>query len=488
MQYYRSRFKRSNTAEKIKKKPFYREAPNIPYSGNMEILLGYLKKINSDDGYRITISNGQEWANNLSVKTVIKAIERGHTGIDVFAFIHPHRTVIDWENGYPITRYKAYNLFSHWILDLDGCGMSSVEEILSLYDKARMPRPYCVVKTGPENFHVFVWGEKQDYDDFDKKVGYILKLFGRKFDEFKNWEELEVFFKSYGIDTNIISLSTDWQKIRIPGSVNSKHSKPGKPFVCDGWYNPEFANKAPDVDPAVLKEEPEAIKTEKRKVLYKIKDKQKQIPERISKVIPMLEASLRQHFGKKTSKMFATYFAENINYLNKFELRISQNYLAKQFGIKQPTISKYLKKLCQLGYLQRDDEYIKGQRAKRYKSGEKLTILTMAKEMPSKAKPKEEERREIVRDDYVSGGSNDQMLSDIRYLYRNGVDPENIIRICELKMKNRPVKRRKPINQIECAVRLCEEWNFRNNIIIPPKDKVDSQKMIKELEIIYANE
>lgn len=470
----------SNLATVTKKKtPFYRQANTIPYSGNMEILLGFLNKINSDDGYRITVKEYDKWSRDLSVKTVISAIKNGHTGMDVWAFIHPHYKKTINDNGLIRTAYFPYHVFSHWVMDLDNCGMSSIDEVLALYDKAGMQRPYCIVKTGPFNFHVFVWGVKE-WNEYESRIAYILKLFDKNIN-LQNYEEVDAFLKTKGVDSHILSLETKWHKIRVPGSVNSKYSKPGQPFICEGWLNPYFNNAAEVVNSDIV---PEIPKKERKRTLYKVAEVKKEIPERINQVIPLIEASLRNHFSRKVAKLFATYFAHNINYLSKFQMRISQRYLSKMFNIQQPTVSKHLKKLCKLGFLERDENYEKGKIAKRYKAGPKLNTLIMAK----KQFAQEEEPTNIVHDDYVSGGSNDQMLSDIRYLYKNGANTEDIFKVCQLKMRNRPPIRRKSDSQIRCAIKLCENWNNSNGVSAPDIDLINTKKMIKQLEIIYENE
>jgi DNA-binding Lrp family transcriptional regulator len=189
--------------------------------------------------------------------------------------------------------------------------------------------------------------------------------------------------------------------------------------------------------------------------------------------IPVFIEKISEVLPKRYAKPYAEWLCSNLTFLKRDNMFISQLRLAGELNITQTTISKHIRLLINAGILEVKGEYVKSKIPRKYGLGSVM-----------KSAVQKENQFDVLTEEYASGTTNEQMLSDIRSLVHCGVEPEEVVEFIELKMTAKPRGRQRTSREIIHAV---DSWIAKTNRKIPSSPIIDIEKYKKEV-FGYANQ
>lgn len=407
---------------------------------------------------------------SITAKSVIRAINRGHTDIELLFFVNPQtkESYIDPLSGQKRTRFSFNGKTQSWMLDLDDIpGVDSIAKLRTTMIRRKVPLPYLITQTGPRNFHCFYHGH---YGQWPKRK--IFWLVGRwanvSFSAPSDGPEREEWDKKVhasGICVHHLRQHHGSHHMRVPGSLNANHrNADGTLWRCTGWRNEvyydmhgeyvadvgmwpqEFIHGA-IIMPSV--EQMTSVQAPAERSVNPISE-----PIDFSKFIDPITDLIYEVFPHgftsiKTDKLVAM-LADNALGLAHGTCRIHQVTWAEELGITQYDVSRMIKRFIELGILEKVYEsYAIGRYSKTYAAGALLLPVIGYYGKPMPAPP-------WVRWD--QGTSNTRMLVDIRYFCSLGLSDEDVIRRLNERQAHRPCNKQRCKSDFVYALRKHREW------------------------------
>lgn len=422
--------------------------PNI--FGNIDEINSVLSIIGNGHRFHATCHFMDEHRPNVGMTTVQRALKRGFLNTELWVYVNPMVEEFVVYKGTPRTKWSLMKGHNNFVIDLDKFPLAeTVEELEAHLEKIGVPIPY-ITQTGPRNFHLAFFTKDEKFTK-QKRIELAMRI-AQVPQEclYLNPTKAYAAFAKYGVDLHYLSMDIYYHKIRIPGTVNWKYDDPvnGK-FVCKSNFFTGKAGKLDDYEhvsihenrhlaeskPAVNKIDPSIFlnqgEPEKKKVkLVKLSTADGSLVRKVSDMLAPV-------IGKKVSLEMARMFKENITFLKKNNLAISQKNLAQRLGVTQVTVSRIIKKLVKEGFLSISDSYYNFNPAngkimcRVYGAG-----IRLREELSKKVTRKSHivmSKVESLKTDYSPGVAHNQYLQDIRDLYFLHVDPELAMKFIKLK-------------------------------------------------------
>lgn len=401
-----------------------------------------------------------------------RALLKGNYDTEVWAYANPYKEqrIIN-ERDQVRTEWKPQVTGCKAVIDIDGGSLKSPTELISYLEKYSIHIPQLITQTDKNSFHLLYEFNRDSICTFQDCFLKIQDVYGlgalivnnisiSDFDmsnvDINNWYSNQ-YIK---VDVQYLRQAPQTHKFRIPGSPKMKN---GQVFVTKGWKNPNptkidlYDHRVKygfyKVYGPVYREElhiggmilddfsiPESLTIPKE---VKKLDESKEAHWEIH--VPMFVEAMKGIIPKRYIIRYAKWFANNLTYLKKNECYISQTRLSQELDITQKTISKHLKDIIQSGILHTNHEFVRHKTPKVYKLG-KIMFDKMYKT----------DEKYNIAEEYQTGQTNEQLLSDIRYLRSVGLKDDEIVDICVLKMEKKPESKRRSTREIEKTVK---RWN-----------------------------
>lgn len=435
--------------KKRRRVPFLQRKIEARHTGDVNKLTDLLQKIEDSQvrdetkGFRFkchvySLSAQRHMSGMYAPKTLIRYIKNGHTDLGVWFFANPmeEKTVQapwGWKKTW-VAKVKR-----NFVIDLDArCGMKSIEEVIAHFTKMGVPLPGMITQTGPQNFHLLIYGKTNQWVRILDRVALACKLASIDMKSAPDMQHVRLALQDKGFDYNYLCQDPGMHKIRLGGSINPNHiNDKNEPFITKSWINPDAHPELAIISDNPLKGKPRKKKEKKKEYIWK------------SKVEP-LRKILVPVIGRRYALKYAKYLCKNMNFLRQGVLGITQTKLAEEIGISQRAVSKHLKRMITSGLLFTDHEYVfsskKGEgRCKVYKLG----IVLLNKLFDGYVL---HEILDLTKSYDTDGETNHRLLRDVKaYLYL-GVDDDRIKKICLLKMEARPAHKKRTASDVQNVI------------------------------------
>lgn len=438
-----------------------REEPT-PARCDVQTFLGFLENVTGNFLVIRSLSSSQGYG-TYSVRTAKAAIKKGYHDIDGWAYVNAvHKIKKTYYDKKGILRFTSETVSSkidgNVVFDFDDVPNAETErDMLKLITDKGLPPPILIVKTSHRSFHVLYLGSYGTWTT-QKKLEYAFKFIGKDVPEVITPSDISKL-KAAGIDYNYLLQNTDMCKIRIPGSVRLSMSGV---FICTYLYVPEGYT---DVNKLVLGDVNTASisRPNKQRKVAKKTDKF------YSSHMDSITSLLAPHLPKKHLTKFAQHLTTHLGFLFRDKCQLSQIEISKVIGASQPTVSRIIRTLVKAGVLSvmlgGYYHYKKNGtgRPKTYGAGPALKkVLKMVDEKMV--------RRQLAMP-YEAGKTNSSMLKDIGIMYKCGFTDEDIVRICDQKMRARGGNRKSRREIYRAVVR----WGERQEGVMtrPSKPIID---------------
>ena len=405
-----------------------------------------------------------------SARTVKAAIKKGIVDLDGWFFVNDVRKVDEpYYDHRGFLRHRSVTTScktdGNVVFDFDDVpGADTPLDMLKIIIDRGLPIPVFIVKTSRRSYHVLYKAKRGTWTT-QKKLEYGFKFIGEKVPDTITTESINRLYAA-GVDYNYLLQDTDMCKMRIPGSC--RVSMTGL-FICEYLYIPEGDVPADKISLSLNEANPlERPKKGSKVDLVNKNDKF------YSLHYDNVSSLLAPHVPKKHLSKIAKHLTSHLGFLFKDKCQLSQTEIAKVTGASQPTISRIIRTLVKTGVLSvmMGGYYHYGKESrgtpKTYGAGPALKkVLKMVDEKVV---------RKQLAVPYEAGEANTSMLRDIGLMYKCGFTNEDIVRVCDQKMRSRG-DRRKSRREIDRAVR---RWDERNEGLItrPSKPIVDPNSIL----------
>lgn len=388
-------------------------------------------------------------------KTVLNGIKKGHVDVEVWCYanlMQPEKR--DNGNGYYKTVWVGGPWTQSFVIDFDNLqGVSSCEELVLSMRVKKMPLPFLIVHTGPNNFHAMYYGTRGQWPA--RKRAWIAAKWAQVPAPEQETPEFLASLRSSGIDVSYFKQPYGGHKFRVPGTINPKYIQDGVYWTCESWSNQKYDNAEQEYYAEVGQPRPNYVPAENVQSITSVTSKpffMKYNPDVHREAIrAMLDD--RFPYGLDYIKLddLENFICRNLGHLMKNDMRINQEISAAEWGCTQPDVSRLLKGLVAKGLLTKvSDSYkIKGW-SKTYGAGDVLRNEVGCHGQPI-APP------EWVRWD--TGTSHYRMLYDVRYFVSLGMETEDIIVSLQERQAHRTSYKRRPVSEMLRLIKQCREFN-----------------------------
>jgi len=421
------------------KKFFHYENPNPIFEGDYALLMNSLNDFGSNVRYHVhsLSSFPRDWA-RVSQRTVKTAWNRGHRDIEVWAEANPVITIKTYIQAKPRDIHEHSKHHQNWTLDLDNLFFcKGIDHLYTIFRLRCGIEPYYISRTSQYNYHALIVGRKGHWEE-DRRLKLACDFAQVDTKKIHSDAELKASLKRGGVDPNYLSQRPESHKIRLPGSINMCIDGA---FVVEGKKNSSFIYKVPEIQTKPAREKP---KTKQCNFWLHY--------------LPLFEVIICSAIGQKVGKKFAKFLINNLTYLKRNKLDMSQSYLAKLFGVTQPHISKLLGLLCRFGILevQRQGAYISPQQASQSGTKARPKTYGIGPQLQKAIKPRRHGPPKYdLTDDYKTRDTNFHILADLRYLVLQGFNNEEISEFCCTKLRGKPAASRRTKGEIEW---IADDW------------------------------
>ena len=482
------------------------KSPRLPYSEpNLDLIEKFLKQVDEanailkqageDHRFKLQMKPPQDvegtdryrqFKRHASPNQVRKAIKNGYRDIDLWLHVNP----VFYDHVYK-KRDTTLKYSSNWSIDLDGYHdygnrVNCVDQLIAVLNKRKAPLPYMIIQTSKFGFHLLYTGPNQ-YWCLERREDTLNKIADLR-EKPPTKEGYRMVLRNRGIDPHLIN-NFSHQTCRVPGSVNSKYQG-----ACGVWYNENyqfasgllFCDKAKkpaptegslfledvqqEINVAVMVDM-EAVLERRRKVAVALYNQTKDTI--YNKLKPIIISS-----EEDAIDVWSEYFANNITFLKNGALSISQSKLAELFNVKQPTISRHIRRLLNSGVLEVKQEHIyngpnhPSNKCKTYGfSQEFMKEIGILAEVDQASLIEE-----LVAQPYERGNTHKRYLDDIQKLVYAGVDVLDACYIISTKFMKVRRQSRVPFYRIK---KTFEDWqkHVKKNHWIPDKPIVDVENL-----------
>lgn len=455
--------------------------------------------------YPLFLKNDRLMVNKqgASARLAKSAYKNGHLDTQGWQYVNPFIKQVykDWSGNHrsKLVPMRASNCI---VIDWDYSQFASIEDLSDYIDKIGAFTPFMIVQTGYVSFHLIYHVEL----DKTPKTGLVnteamliaASLLGMQLQ--KGSEIADEYYKNAikeaGIDWHYLVTSPAHHKYRLPGTTKIKDYEH---FLCKGqiyqkyqrfkqselWsrfsesHTVEILEAYAATGQLIVKPEPKILhlvdfnahdlQVEPRKVetidqqIQKVESANTaNINDYWKEYIPVFIEEIAKVLPKRYAKSYAEWLCQNLTFLKRKQLFISQLRLAAELNITQTTISKHLRLLVGAGILEVVDDYIKAKIPRKYGLGALMHAIVH----------KSIDEESLVQE-YAPGETNEAILSDIRQLVHAGVEESDIVDFIQEKLAGKPASKRRSPKEIREAVRL---WREKTNRKIPSFAVIDIHK------------
>lgn len=454
---------------KVRFPPFWKGQEFLPFKGDTKEIEKFLQEVENDKNFfcpRFFLKTyGGKVANSLSLRSIKSAIKRGFDSSEIYMYINSFEKNVFWRKGEP--NYIPAHSTSNFKIDLDNVPYKSINQLLKVFKNNPCLTPDMIIQTNINNFHLVVLGAAGQWNDKKKRIAHVCKMFGVNFDQIDEKIALSLL-KNKGVDPNSLLCSPDKANIRIPGTVNFHNGlvkkTDGSVFTCKVWKNTsKIINNIP-----VINEE---------NILDLRKNKKKHIDKSkfwIHYRQPVYEVVFNVIKNKKISKKISDLLCNDLTWLQKDRLQITQTSWAKELEVDQPRVSRIIRSLVNSKILKIiDNEYIPGQKSKVYGMGTVLfsRLEFLKKQFESSALSQKDNTEKYYKNKlnmpYYEGDSLVNRMADIRFLHKEGVEFDDVVDFCYAKQSYYGKTNMIYLHEIRY---MAYQW-FNGKAMIKPKKK-----------------
>ena len=388
-----------------------------------------------------------KYSSCVSKKTVLQTIKNGHKDIELWCYVNPLKdeTRLNQYGCYN-TDWVAFGSTQSFVLDFDDlAGVASCEDLVSAMVARNVPIPYIIVQTGPNNFHAVYYGTRGQWSE-RKRLWLAAKWAQVPAPKTSYDRNFSTALKLSGIDPDYFAQGYQKHKVRVPGTINTKHIINGVYWRCVSWSNTSYDAADEQYYKEIAQPRPNYIPTE---AVVSIASKEPVTrsydPEMYRDVVDAaVNDALGVGFQSIKIDNIVDMIINNLGWLMKDEYRIHQTSWADQWGCTQYDVSRAIKRLKGCGVLKPvNDSYKINGWSKTYGAGDALREAVgwsgRALQQP-----------EWVRWD--DGTSNTRMLYDIRYFASIGLPKEEILIRLHERQAHRPKRKLRTTKEFSRAL------------------------------------